>query len=535
MKDFLKRNFFNIVLIILLGFFTYYAIVKRAPINMDEFSQYHTIICNHYEFNKLNVFREACGMYDLVLPGTDNALPLRSYGYGGSLAALYYYPLFSLWQSPDSARMLGYLFILLQAWVLGRILKQKFAYILVGLVAFFPYYYQIIVDTGIVQFYTTATLFICYFLERWFATRKWQCIVGVGILLFLNIYARLSFVFGVPALVVISLYHLWKNRLSLVLYLPKLIKQGILALIVMGVPLALYFLSTSALDRSIQPILAEAGRGSHSWAEMLKISTYLDSELLRRFFSPLEATSRGYDMQKIGIIPVIYSAILFGVPVLTILVQWIQRLRKKSNINSKIVLYIIAFIVTVLFMFKSTDTKHMHHAMMAYPFLVLAWSYLIIDLIGRFKRVGIIIITGLIVFNGYFYLTFTNQKVMIYDDASKVKVNEILNSDYLASKYFYVNPNWGTYFYQALYGPKNQSVLYIEASLDDKSVMDKIAEYPNKYGRQLLYIYDKKISTTKSELLKFDSTLVECSLTKNLDVWGILIPSNMEVGNPCND
>ena len=533
MKDFLKRNFLNIILIILLGLFTYYAIVKRAPINMDEFSQYHPIICNHYEFNKLNIFREACGMYDLILPGTDNALPLRSYGYGGSLASLYYYPLFLVWQSPDSARMMGYIFILLQAWVLGRILKQKFAYALIGLVAFFPYYYQVIVDTGIIQFYTTATLFICYFLERWFATRKWQYIVGVGALLFLNIYSRLSFVFGVPALVVVFLYYLWQNRLSLLLYLPKLVKQGILALIVMGVPLALYFLSTSALDSSIQPILAEAGRGTHTWAQMLQPSTYLDSELLRRFFSPLEATSRGYEMQKIGVVPIIYSAILFGIPILTILVQWIQQLRKKSNVNSKVVLYMIAFIVTALFMFKSTETKHMHHAMMAYPFLVLAWGYIILDLVKRFGIVAKIFLIGLVLFNGYFYITFTSQKVLIYDEETKIKVNEILNSDYMASKYFYIAANWGTYFYQGLYGPKQQSVLYIEGSRTDKEVMDKLAEYPSKYDRQLLFIYDKQIAGSKEELLQFDSTLVECALTKGLDVWGILLPSNMEENNPC--
>jgi len=533
MKSFFKQNFLNIVLIILLGLFTYFAIVKRAPINMDEFTQYHPIICNNYEFNKLNIFREACGMYDLVLPGTTTALPLRSYFYTGSLASLYYFPLFSIWQSPDSARMMGYVFILLQAWVLGKILKQKFAYTLIGLVAFFPYFYQMIIDTGLVQFYTTAVLFCCYFIERWFDTRKLKYIVGVGLLLFLNVYSKLAFVFCVPALLVMFLFYAWKNRLTIVLNLPKLVRQAIIAGLIMGFLLAIYFLSTSTTDSSVHPILAEVGRASHSLAEMLQLSTYLNSELLRRFFSPLEATSRGYEMQKIGLIPIIYSAILFGFPILTVCIQFIKQLLKKGRVNTRVVVSMIAFVVTTFLLFKSLDTRHMHHVMMAFPFLVLAWGYSIGDLIGRFRRVGIIFLIGFVLFNGYFYLTFTNQKVLIYDDISKIRVNEILNNDYLASKYFYVNTNWGTHFYQALYGPKQQSVLYVEEFLTDESVMDKLAQYPNKYERSLLYIYDKKVPNTKSELLHFDSTLVECSLTNELDVWGILIPSNMEDGNPC--
>lgn len=533
MKDFLKRNLWNILLVLLLGLFTYFAIVKRAPINMDEFSQYHPIICNHYEFNKLNVFREACGMYDLVLPGTNTALPLRSYGYGGSLASLYYYPLFLIWQSPDSARMMGFLFILAQAWVLAKILKQKFAFCLIALVAFFPYYYQIIVDTGIVQFYTTAVLFICYFIERWFATRKWQYIVGVGALLFLNIYSRLSFVFGVPGLIVVFIAYAWQNRVMIAINFPKLLKQAFFALIVMGLPLAWYFYSTSALDSTIRPILAEAGRGSHTLLEMLKPSTYLGSELFRRFLSPLEATSRGYDMQKIGIVPLIYTAILFATPVLTDLWLFILQLRKKAKVNKKLLLYLVCFAITVLFLFRSVDSKHMHHAMMAYPFLILAWGYAIIELKQRFAKLTTIFIVGCLLFNAYFYLTFTNGKVLIYDEATKIDVNQVLNNNYLAEKYFYVAPNWGTYFYQGLYGPKNQSVLYIEGFLEDKSTLNKLATYPTLYGRKLLFVYDKKVAGTKEKLLKIDNSLVECSKTQDLAVWGILIPGDMDANNPC--
>jgi hypothetical protein len=534
MKDFLKRNLWNIILIILLGLFTYVALIKRAPINMDEFSQYHPIICNHFASNKLNIFREKCGMYDLVLPGTNAVLPLRAYPYGGSLAALYYYPIYLLWSSPDSARMMGFLFILLQAWVLGKILKQRFAYTLIGLVAFFPYYYQVIVDTGIVQFYTTAVLFICYFIGRWFPTHKWRYIVGIGALLFLLIYARLSFVFGIPALVLIFLATAWQNKLNILLHFPKLLKQALVALVVLGVPLLLFFYTTAPGNSTVHPILKESGRTLHTLSEMLRPETYQNSPLLPKFLDPLQATERNYAVPSVvSPISIIYTVLLFGIPPLILLVQWIQEWRHKGNIDNKLFLYIIAFVITVLFLFASKETQHMHHVMMAYPFLVLAWGCVIPYLTRRFGMAAKIFLVVLILLNGYFYLTFTNGKFYDCSDPSIIKMNSVLNNDYLARNYFYVATDWGTYYYQGLYGPDQQSVLYIGGSESNKAVLDKLSRYPAEYDRQILFMYDKRVSRTKAALLKFDPSLVECSLTKDSPVWGILIPKNMTADNPC--
>ncbi len=102
-------------LLLLFGALVVMLISQAAPYCMDEFLQYNEIIYGHYPANNLNSFNEAADLYDLNLYNTGLILPLRCYYYMGVLPALYYYPLFLVWQDPLSARFLGIVFIFLQA------------------------------------------------------------------------------------------------------------------------------------------------------------------------------------------------------------------------------------------------------------------------------------------------------------------------------------------------------------------------------------------------------------------------------------
>lgn len=531
MIPFLKKYYIDLLFIILLGLFTYFLLVVRTPINMDEFSHYHPIICHHYENNELNIFREACGMYDQDILGSDISLPLRSYGYGGSLASIYYYPLFLIWQSPDSARMMGYLFIIIQAFILSRLLRFPLRYILLALVMFFPYFYQNVIDTSIIHFYTTAIFLSIYLIKKWFLTSSVRYIVIAGIAILLMLYSRLSFVFGLPALMLIFIYLMNKHKDTWGNNRMKMVKGFIIAIVVALIPFLIYALSPSSVTGDY-PVLSELfGRESNNVTNMFDIDTYTNSQLLRRFMSPLEATERAYVMSKIEPIGLIYSALLFLSPILL----YIYRVRKNKgkDLNMGPLIYYLGFIITILFLFVSEDTKHTHHAMMAYPFLILSWAYLIPDLkelSGKFFKILVIIF---LLFNLYYFLTFTNNEIQIYDDPEINKLNEILNNDYLAQNYFYVIPNWGMYFYQGLYGPRDQSVIYIESMSDNTEVVERLKLYPEQYGKDLLFVYDKKVETVIPNLYNIEPDLIECSLTKDYEVWGILMPRGDDEDNPC--
>jgi len=284
---FFKKYWIDLLVVVLSFFFLYFFVVVRAPICMDEFSQYHPIICAHYEGNKLNIFREACGMYDLKIPGTETFLPLRSYGYGGSLSSLLYYPFFLIWQSPYSARAIGFLFVLIQAYFLSKLLRFKFRNALLGIVLFFPYIYQILIDTGIIQFYTTAIIMIVYFTQQWFSTFKNRYIYLTGFFLFLLFFARLSFGFGFPALMAIFIYFGIRNYDNWRRRWKSMLMAGIVAVIIMIIPSALYLFSIG--NDGTQQIVAELTTKSvsHTLVEMLNPRTYIDSIILRRFLNPL--------------------------------------------------------------------------------------------------------------------------------------------------------------------------------------------------------------------------------------------------------
>ena len=209
------NKFVKIVLLIIAGLFITILFCKFVPYNMDEFSSYQVIICAHYKNAHLNTFRESCGRSDLNVLNTGLFLPLREYEYIGSITSLYYYPVFLMWKSPVSARFMGIIFLLIQAIILSKIFKIKIEYIFLGLVAFFPYFFQHIVDTGVVGFQITLTYAAYYFLTRWFEKINLKYILIVSLLLFLGIWAKLTFVFFLPGLSLIFLQLLIKNRKSI--------------------------------------------------------------------------------------------------------------------------------------------------------------------------------------------------------------------------------------------------------------------------------------------------------------------------------
>jgi len=533
---FFKKYWIDLLVVVLSFFFLYFFVVVRAPICMDEFSQYHPIICAHYEGNKLNIFREACGMYDLKIPGTETFLPLRSYGYGGSLSSLLYYPFFLIWQSPYSARAIGFLFVLIQAYFLSKLLRFKFRNALLGIVLFFPYIYQILIDTGIIQFYTTAIIMIVYFTQQWFSTFKNRYIYLTGFFLFLLFFARLSFGFGFPALMAIFIYFGIRNYDNWRRRWKSMLMAGIVAVIIMIIPSALYLFSIG--NDGTQQIVAELTTKSvsHTLVEMLNPRTYIDSIILRRFLNPLEATDRGFVMGNINIIGLIYSFILFGVPLIFFVKSFIEKKilkRVMVRFNYLSMIFYLAFILTCFFLFKTESSRFMHHAMMAYPFLLLSWGFLINDIKAITKNFFNILIVIFLGFNLFYFFTYSNQQPQNPNDKSKEYIHEILNNDYLSSRYFYLHVNWGTYFYQGLYGPKDQSNLYFESFFSDNALLERLLMYPDQYNKEFLIIYNKKVPSSFELINSTLPSLVECNRTKGFEIWGILMPQDDNPENPC--
>lgn len=530
-----NKYWLNVLMVLVLALAIYVVIIRRAPINMDEFSHYHPIICNFYPNNDLNVFREACGTYDLVLPGTGVALPLRTFAYSGSITALVYLPVYVLWQSPDSARMMGYAMVVLQAVIISRMVKKKFAYVLMALVLFFPYFYQMVIDTGMVQLYTTLAIFACFLMERWFETWKRKYILLLGLIMALLMWARLVNVFCFPALALIFVgfgckyYKVWKPQWRV------LLRDGVVAGLLFVIPTIWYLLSTAPASTARFPLLGQfVSRQSHTIIEMLNPMMYMNHDLMPNFLDPLASTERAFYVPEFGAFAIIYSVVLYGVPLLLLLWQvlrwWIMKIRP----DFKFIIYFGAFAITVLFLFRSVDTRHYHHVMLAIPFLILAWGYLLPALVKDFRKLALFCAGLFITLNIFYYVVFPSNQIRPEDDPSKVVVHEILQNEYLSQNYFYLMPTWGMYYYQALYGPIDQSVLYIEDYLSEEreSKIEILRKYPALYNRKFLFVVNKT-NINKAQLLPLADNLLECPLTKDLPVWGIWMNTDNSELNPC--
>jgi hypothetical protein len=69
---------------------------------------------------------------------------------------------------------------------------------------------------------------------------------------------------------------------------------------------------------------------------------------------------------------------------------------------------------------------------------------------------------------------------------AKAKLNELLNKKY-SNKYVFVVIDWGMYYMKALYGPRQQCVLYMEP-LNSGDQIVKLKEILYKTKRKALFI-----------------------------------------------
>ena len=274
-------------------------------------------------------------------------------------------------------------------------------------------------------------------------------------------------------------------------------------------------------------------------------------QVFRAMANPLEATQRIFSVnEKISMLSYIYgvSLILFIPLCLMILLVFFYKKRKCLKQQAlKVLLLYLAFIITAAIVFITPGTWAMHHIIPAFPFLILGIFGAISALKSLFEKeakayyinsiynIPRIIIFSLflffMLFNLYFFISFSKQPLNGSDDWSKIKLNGILKDKYLASNYFYVVVDWGMYYYQGLYGPDEQSVIYI-GPLNSMEQMNNLKKLAEDYNRKLLFIYTRP-SESDMELIQKSFDLKKCSLVDDKWVWNILLEKDDSLENPC--
>ncbi|MBV6340888.1 MAG: hypothetical protein SFH39_09030 [Candidatus Magnetobacterium sp. LHC-1] len=452
----------------------------KVPPNMDEYLQYHQLGCYFFPNATENVFREGCyGYYDLKIFG--KFLPLRSFLYVGFTPSLFYLPMYLLWPYYLSARVMGIFALLVITFVIHRLVKLPLW--LSGLIVLFsfPVVFQCITDRGPVL-YQMALMFVMLYLSSRPPSPSRGALAGL--VMFVCIEQKPFFVNFIPATLIVAFFLLKPlfdsgdraERLNI-------LKSLLIAAVVAAAPTLIL-------------MTAETRYGCRYYNDLLRLNSV----------SPLDFTSQLYHLKK-NLIPSMVDFARFANSIydvrdtattLTALL-WVSfaaifvmgQVYAARDIgtrrNALLAAGLGAFVLCLYLVNLSPHSWRGHHYVMAFPFLLLALA-LSVEYIYRHRRaLALSLVLIVAVLNIGIAGKVLQTTPHWHDDWSKVRVLDYLRQDDIAARYVYVIPDWGIYCLFALYGSKQQIVLYVDP-LDNPSDITRIAEIAQRRHRSHLLI-----------------------------------------------
>ncbi|MBF0344699.1 MAG: hypothetical protein HQL06_10770 [Nitrospirae bacterium] len=481
-----------------------YVLATIVPPNMDEYLQYHQLTCFFFPNAAENIFREGCnGYYDLKLFG--KFLPLRSFMYVGVTPSLFYLPMYLIWPYYLSARIMGILTLLIITYVIHKLAKTPL-WLSGGIILFcFPVVFQSITDRGPVIYQMTLMFVLLYL-----ASRPINHLRGAlaGLTMFVCIEQKPFFVNFIPALLIVVFFLIkptfQESNKSTRL---RMLKSLLIAAVFAAVPTLLL-------------MTAETRYGCRYYDDLLRLKSV----------SPWDYNNQIYHMKK-NLIPAITDFSQFANSIYTVkdtaktltAFIWTSLLailaigqvyaRRWGGVsrNDLLISSLGGFLLSLYFVNLSPFSWRGHHYVLAFPFLLLGVA-LSIGYIYKHKRaLAASLVTIVAVLNIAVAYKTLQVPVFWHDDWSKVKVFDYLRQDSLASQYIYIIPDWGIYCIFALYGSREQIVLYVDP-LDNPRDIELIRNIAQRRNRQQIFITQRatlansiliKTSYPNIEILKY--------------------------------
>lgn len=490
------------------SFFFLFFFVLKVPYQMDEFMFYHPIACNYFPQAKLNIYREACGSYDLKIG--QNWLPLRSFHYVGVFNALVYFPLYLLWPSPESVRILGMIFLLSFVILSCRFTMAKFMMGWVFALSSFPILFQFLVDTGPVAFQGcvyAATLCICSLMMR--AQLGWKYVTLsatlVGILSFFAVELKAFYLYLVPALIIPILSEAWvavrftsgrRARNFAARGLSIAFTYAYAALISILLYLPIFFARTRSGERYGDQILSFGG-----FEPPTDLASFLRrlSQFPGGYFEDFWLFAHRIYPDETELTDVV-TCLYYGLAALLLILA----LRCRTTllaVKRRMVVLLIASIVTMLLLAMNEKAWAGHHAIFVFfPFfLSLLCAFACLEA-SPFRRWGRVILLGFFGLSGCFIGMLANAKPTSDNSFDRAIILDELRSKDWGENYLHVVVDWGFYYLLALYGPRSQAVLYVEP-LGNEAQIAELRSTARAEGRKLLFI-GKRHSVSNFRLIE---------------------------------
>ncbi|MFH1443868.1 MAG: hypothetical protein ABIG34_00570 [Candidatus Peregrinibacteria bacterium] len=511
-----------------------------VPYNMDEFIHYDTILCHLYLGNN---YDHLCDPFALNLLNSGLILPLRAFHYSGSFPALYFLPVLFIWNSPLAARLLGLLFLMTGGAIAARAFGFRPRIVVPALMLTFPYLFQHLVDTGPVGIHILFVFLLYVLLDRWCAKQRWRTIITIALVTFAGLWTKLVFFWFAPGLLLFLLIHIVRNWAVLrgSGRRGRFVLQGAVALMILGLLMTVLLLSTAADDSTVRPFLDQImSSQSYSLSEMLR-GTWIEwSPSWYAFLHPLEATQRVYEVMLVPRLSRVFWIIHYlFVPFILLLLALFARGLSRRALVLPAVLY-VSFLLTLMMIIRTQDSWAMHHAILSYPFLILATLATIRVALGacasrsRLWLRAILFMWGatFIVVNLFLYALFPTQTYQFHNTPQKHMVQRIINTGSIPDRTMVLTLDWGMYYYAGLFGSSNKSVLF-EWGMNAIDHIEYMQDLARENNRKIVLLYTPADTSINAPLLRWIMQLEPCAATPPDSDWVMLTEPDEEIREVC--
>ncbi len=477
------------------------------PSNMDEFLPYHVISCDYYPNAELHTLREPCdSSYDLNLWGLTLK---RAYFYVGSWSSWLYYPLFLLIPHPISHKLLGAIFFLVILWLTNRLEQDhsKQSWWLLRLAISFPILYQLVFDTGPVRWGLLvlfgSPLLIKYIQQQRNIIFNLAIQLLLGITVFLAVEDKPFFLYLVPSLVCVCLAYNCTSIKDAV----KLLSNTILASLVFVTLTGIYLFGAKVGEVSYFEHLSRFS-GDRSWQRAWEVLQLNLSHLTNWYL----CAHRNWS--AVGFVHDVNAHL--GITLLELVLFSLWKVRHQFN-HSRAIWLSLALLCSTLIFLSMQNVWAGHHFIFSYAILFLLFNHCLNYASCNIKQIFLVLTSLYAIFIS---LQFLFTQPFVEASREREHIFSYLAQPEIGQSYVIVHNNWGTYYQSALYGDRQQLVIYAEPM--GEAEVARIVEVSRGLDRGVLIVCrgDKCNANTLHNQFQKQFTFMPVALpTQEWQVW----------------
>lgn len=473
----------------------------NIPFNNDEAVQFHTIACELFPNAQLHKFREGCGVKNLNVFGY--SLPLRSYTYIGVSGALAFIPFWWIVAAPIALRIWTGFLWLASSVVLSRLLLVPWALVMTVVMLSTPVFAQHLIDTGPIAWQLLLLEFgVWLVVTALTCSSLWRIVLlgGLaGLCAFLAFEQKGFVVYGACFALYLFIVATFRRGLLRELGL----RLGLLRFVTCGGAFALVssallgiLLSAKTIEGGSYYTALQSATKNYSINELESWVSHFMTFIRDFILFPTRYFHRVYDVAGLVSRESDFFAVmcLSGVAAGAALLLAIER---KWAYIGLLILSVFLAGGDLFLMARAQMAWAGHHVIFAHVIIFVGLAVALNALLPRYA-VLVIGAIGLLLYEQVTpWQTLVNAKPQVESDPSRMELLEIVDTPNFASNYVVTHLSWGTYFIDALFGPRDQIVTWVESP--EQPELEQIAR--SRQRRLAFFRFECSKSDPRSQLI----------------------------------